>query len=374
MHSISMSTSLCRVLSRVRNKLLVNGSPELFCFKQVVLQSQQSRNASIKAAVLKEFGKPLIVKDVSAPKKLKKNEVRIQIKACGVNTSDILICQGEYDYKPKLPFIPGFEVSGDVIEVGPEASEVHPGDRVICVNKENSSGFAEQCVAPIHDVWKISSNMTYETAASLVDCYGLAYLSLARRATIEKGDIVLVTAAAGGLGLAAVDIAANVYKAKVIGVCGAEDKAELVREKGAWAALMYKKKDLLATVNDVSEGKGAKIVFDAVGGERFLDLLECIAHEGKVIVAGFASRQIPKIPTHLLLPKSSALIGVSLTHYREADNALYRGIVSEVIQMAEEKYIEPHVSATFSLQEVNKAFDYMLERKSTGKVILKMDS
>lgn len=365
------SKLLFGVATRVRNKLPTN---ELLKNHHATVFASQSRAASIKAAVLKEFGKPLIVKDVAAPKKLKNKEVRIKIHACGVNTSDILICQGEYDYKPKLPFIPGFEISGEVIEVGPESSEFRTGDRVICVNKENSSGFAEQCVAPIHDVWKISPDMTYEEAASLVDCYGLAYLSLARRATIEKNDIVLVTAAAGGLGLAAVDIAANVYKAKVIGVCGNEDKADLVRQKGAWAALMYKKKDLLATVNDVSEGRGAKIIFDAVGGERFFDLLECVSHEGKVIVAGFASRQIPKISTNLLLPKSSSLIGVSLTHYREADNALYRDVVSEVIKLAEEKFIEPHVSASFSLQDVNKAFEFLLERKSTGKVILKMES
>ena len=141
--------------------------------------------------------------------------MRVDVYTCGVNASDILICQGVYDVQPKLPFTPGFEVCGEVKEVASDVVGVRPGDRVIGLKKEKYSGFAEECVILEKDLWVVPQAMKIEIGASLIDTYGTALLGLERRAKLSKGDSVLVTAAAGGLGLAAVDLAANVYKAKV---------------------------------------------------------------------------------------------------------------------------------------------------------------
>lgn len=216
-----------------------------------------------------------------------------------MNASDILICNGQYDVEPKLPFVPGFEVCGEVKEIGPKVVNFNLGDRVIGLKKDGFSGFAEECVILEQDLWAVPQAMTFEIGASLIDTYGTALLGLHRRAEVEADDSVLVTAAAGGLGLAAVDLAANVYKAKVcikiisiimrlqptltqvIGVCGTEDKASLVRDKGAFASLKYRAKDLHKKVMEVTEGKGVSIVFDAVGGDIFNESLKWYVFIGK---------------------------------------------------------------------------------------------
>ncbi|KAG8226638.1 hypothetical protein J437_LFUL005289 [Ladona fulva] len=173
------------------------------------------------------------------------------------------------------------------------------------------------------DVFKIPSSIDFEVGAALAESYATALLGLSRRALLKEGQVVLVTGAAGGLGLAAVDVAANVYKAKVIGVCSTEDKATLVRDKGAWAALTYDLKDLLKTVKEVSKGNGVSVMFDTVGGEVFEKSIKCVGHEGKVVVAGFASRQAPKIVTSTLLTETYTLMGVCLNQYRKADPEIY---------------------------------------------------
>ncbi|KAI9564456.1 Quinone oxidoreductase-like protein 2-like protein [Daphnia sinensis] len=328
--------------------------------------------AAYRAAVLHEIAKPLVIEDVTTTTKLKDLEIRIEVYTCGVNASDILICNGQYGIEQKMPFVPGFEVCGEVKEIGPKVKNFNVGDKVIGLKKDGYSGFAEECVVLEQDLWGVPQGMTFEIGASLLDTYGTALLGLHRRAEVEADDSVLVTAAAGGLGLAAVDLAANVYKAKVIGVCGTEDKASLVRDKGAFASLKYQAKNLRSKVMEVTEGKGVSIIFDAVGGDIFNESLKCIAHEGKVIVAGFASRQIPNVPTSLLLPQSFSLIGVSLSHYRDANNEVYRQVGNDVIELYEEGLISPHVSAIFPLEEVNAAMDFLSQRKSTGKVILKI--
>uniref|UniRef100_T1IMS6 Enoyl reductase (ER) domain-containing protein n=1 Tax=Strigamia maritima TaxID=126957 RepID=T1IMS6_STRMM len=309
---------------------------------------------SYKVAVLKKIGKPLEIKSVSAPKSLNKDEVRITTEACGINLSDVYLCSGEYeDLKPKLPFYPGYEISGTVAEIGSAVENLRSGDRVVAINKDRNGGFAEQCIAPAKDVWILSPNVSLIDAASLVCNYGLGYLSMARRANINKDDVVVVTAMAGGLGLAALDLAANVYRTKVIGICPSNDHCNIMREKGAWSTVVQGKKgSVIKSVHDVAGKNGVKIVFDGVGGNMFADVVQCVSHEGSVIVAGFASKIIPTIKTNILLPQSFSLIGVSLAHYRESARDIYRETIEEVLKMAEEKFIEPHISATFPLDQV----------------------
>ncbi|XP_037078937.1 quinone oxidoreductase-like protein 2 isoform X2 [Pollicipes pollicipes] len=328
---------------------------------------QQMRN--YRAAVLTEFGKALEVQELKS-KQLGDHEVRVNVYNCGVNASDILTCQGVYENLPQLPFVPGFEFSGEVTEVGSQVTSVQKGGRVIGLQSTGSGGFAEEIVSHVADLFPVDNSLEFEAGASLADTYATALLGLQRRAALQRGDTVLVTAAAGGLGLAAVDLAANVFKCQVIAVCGTEDKASLVREKGAFAALGYHRDHLRHKVHEVAGERGIKVIFDAVGGEVFEEAIKCVAHEGKVIVAGFASRTVPHVATSALLPRSFALIGLSLRHYREADNAVFRQAVLDVIELHEAGLIAPHVSAQFPLDEVNQALSFISERKSTGKVLL----
>ncbi|XP_043213259.1 quinone oxidoreductase-like protein 2 [Amphibalanus amphitrite] len=331
------------------------------------LSLQLARN--YRAAVLTEFGRPLQVQDLE-PKALAPDEVRVAVYNCGVNASDILTCQGVYENLPNLPFVPGFEFSGEVLEVGSEVTAVQKGGRVIGLQSSGSGGFAEQIVTTAADLFPVDNSLEFEAGAALADTYATALLGLQRRAALQKGDTVMVTAAAGGLGLAAVDLAANVFKCQVIAVCGTEDKASLVREKGAFAALGFHREHLKKKVRDVTGLKGIKVIFDAVGGEVFEEAIKCVAHEGKVIVAGFASRTVPHVATSSLLPRSFSLIGLSLRHYREADNAVFRQAVLDSIELYESGLIAPHISAQYPLEQVNEALSFISERKSTGKVLL----
>ncbi|XP_045624282.1 quinone oxidoreductase-like protein 2 homolog [Procambarus clarkii] len=327
--------------------------------------------ATYKAAVLQEFGKDLVMQDLER-KKIQRGQVRVAVHSCGVNASDLLMMENKYDQVLKPPFVPGFEICGEVIEISEDVQTTEVGCRVIGINKQTLGGFAEECIISEQDLWRVDHAVGFDTGAALVDTYATALIGLHRRAEVGEDSTVLVTAAAGGLGLAAVDLAANVYKAKVIGICGTEDKADLVRKKGAWSALKYNKKHIMAKVNEMTNGKGVDIVFDAVGGDIFNDCLQCVAHEGKVIVAGFASRVIPHIETSQLLPKAVSLIGLSLTHYRDADNSVYRQAVEDVIDMQEMGLIKPHISALFKLEDSKLAFNFMKERMSTGKVVLEV--
>ncbi|GFW12166.1 quinone oxidoreductase-like protein 2 homolog [Trichonephila clavipes] len=332
----------------------------------------QKRWSHYKAAVLKEIGKELEILERSRPK-LKETEVRIKVRCCAVNVADTLICSGKYDQEPKLPFIPGYEFSGEVLETGSKVKNLSVGDKVIGLNKDTFSAMATECLSEERDLWKIPQDVAFDSAAALVDSYATVLIA-ARRANLREGDTVLVTVAAGGLGLAAVDLASNLFNAKVIGACDTEDKTSILREKGAFSTINYSKKDIVKTVMKETDNQGVKIVFDAVGGDTFEDCLQSISPEGCIAVLGFSSRKIPQILTSQLLPKSCALIGISLTHYQKMVSQTYRSSVQEVIDMYLDEFIDPHVAEEFKFKDVNDAIKHVEERKSAGKVILDVSS
>ncbi|PNF14481.1 hypothetical protein B7P43_G16426 [Cryptotermes secundus] len=170
--------------------------------------------STYKAAVLQEFKKDLVIKEQKR-RKLQEDEVRIKVNCCGVNASDIMICQGLHEISPKLPFIPGYEVSGEILELGSKAAkELKVGSKIVGLNKDLFSGFAEECVLCSKDAWQLPSDVSFQTAVALAESYSTALIGLVRRGKLKKSDTVLITAASGALGLAAVDIAANVYRAK----------------------------------------------------------------------------------------------------------------------------------------------------------------
>ncbi|XP_075235693.1 quinone oxidoreductase-like protein 2 isoform X3 [Lycorma delicatula] len=323
--------------------------------------------------------------------------VRIETHACALNASDLLMCQGISRIQPNLPFVPGYEIAGEVLEVNigdksqkkkdevkkrenkddeDDDDDIFPlavGDRVIGLNRERLGGFGEQTVIDLKDVWRLPSSLDYKTAVALVDTYALALLGLFRRAQIRNTDYVLVTAGAGGLGVAAVDIAANVYKSKVIAACNAESCTEELRSKGAWSALKYTDKKLRERVQEISGRHGADIVFETVGGDLFESAIHSVAPEGKVIIGGFASQRIPDLQmSELLTLPSFSLIGVSLRNYRETNYKIYRQIVSDVLALHEQGLINPLISKTFELREVNDALFYVKEADLIGKLVLQV--
>ncbi|XP_063225757.1 quinone oxidoreductase-like protein 2 homolog [Bacillus rossius redtenbacheri] len=342
---------------------------------QISAHLSDSNKNAFRAAVLNDYGKELTVQERLPEKKLNKGEIRLKVKYCSINASDVLICSGKYDVMPKVPLVPGYELFGEVIELGPgvDDDDFSVGESVIALNKEHFSGLAEQCVLSTKDAWVVPSVDKPMLWCGLADSYATALIGLARRGHLKTNNTILVTAAGGGLGLAAVDIAANVYKAKVIAVCESEDKADTLRGKGAWAALKFSPKDIKKKVQDVTEGKGVDIIFDSVGNaSMFQDSVNCVAHEGKVIVAGAAARQVKEVKTSLLLPKSFSLIGVSLHCYRNSAYKIYRQIVQDAIDMFEQGLVSPHIAKTFTLNEVNEALKYVGENVSTGQVIIDM--
>jgi NADPH2:quinone reductase len=314
----------------------------------------------------------LVLRDVNR-KPLKTNQVRIGVYCCGINSIDVSNCAGELEPRPALPFIPGYEVCGEIIDIGEgeESSKFMIGQRVIGLSlNDHGSGFAEELAIDAKDVWPIDAVMSFATGASLVNSYATALLALTRRAEVEEGSTVLITGAAGRLGLASVDLAANVYRCKVIAVCSSDDKSALVRDRGAWATITFGKQNLAAEVKKVTDGLGVSIIIDSVGGDVFNQVIKCVADEGKVIVAGFASKKIPQISGDDLLENSFSVLGVSLEQYRKKKFDVYREVVTDIIEMYEEKLISPLPAIHYPFDQVNEAIAVLKDSATISKLVL----
>ncbi|ODM99367.1 Quinone oxidoreductase-like protein 2 [Orchesella cincta] len=327
--------------------------------------------SSYKAAVLREAGTPLVIEELER-KPLKKGEVRIGIYCCGINSIDQWNVIGGEGNKTKLPLVPGYEICGEVLEVkeGDDSPGLKPGQRVIGMHPEFQGGFAEEIIISPKDLWPVNDSISFEIGATLVNSYATALIALCRRAEVKEGDSVLVTGAGGRLGLAAVDLAANVYRCKVIAFCNTNDKAEAVRAKGAFATIIQGQQDLVAEVKRANDGKGIKIIIDTIGGNVFKEAIKCLDDEAKIIVTGFASKNIPQIGADELMENSYSVIGVSLDQYRKKKYDVYRDSISEVIEMADEKLIKPYKAKHFKLDKVNEALEALKDPTTIGKFVI----
>lgn len=299
------------------------------------------------------------------------DEIVVSVKSCGINFADILICAGKYQVKVNPPFVAGVDFSGDVISVGSNVKTVAEGDRIVAMSNDGG-GFGTRCKIDHRNVWKIPDSMDYKTASSFLISYATGLLALSRKACLKAGETVLVTAAAGGTGLAAVDIAANVFGAKVIGACGGEEKCELVKQKGAQYTIDYKKENIRDRIKEITEGKGINVVFDPVGGDLFIDCLKSLSYEGRILTIGYATGKIPQIPANLVLLKSASVIGAWFGEYKQQNKEVFNETINDVIRLYAEGKINPHIGQIFPLSQINEAFGYVLSRKSTGKVIVTM--
>ena len=322
----------------------------------------------MKAILCKEYGTPddLVLEECDPPQ-LKDNQVRIKIKACGVNFPDVLMIAGKYQVQPPMPFSPGAEISGDVVEVGAKVTHLQPGQRVLALC--GYGGMAEEACIDARAVIPIPDDMDYATAAGFILTYGTSYHALKQRAGIQPGESLLVLGAAGGVGLAAVELGAKMG-ACVIAAASTPEKLALAMEYGASEGINYLDTGLKDAVKKITGGKGADVIFDPVGGPLFDDCLRSVAWNGRILVIGFASGDIPSIPANLPLLKGSSIVGVFWGSFAEREPKEHLTNTKELLQMYSEGMIKPHISDQFDLEAAADAIQTLADRRALGKVIV----
>ena len=319
----------------------------------------------------------MVVRELGGPGSLEREEldavsadpgqVVIDVSAAGCNFFDILITQGKYQVRPELPFSPGAEVAGTVRGVGEGVERFSVGDRVSGFLEYG--GFASTVAAPQERVFPMPPQMTFEEAAALGIVYQTSYVGLVRRANLREGETLLVHAAAGGVGLAAVQIGVALG-ARVIGTAGTPDKLDLVKQHGADAVINYREDDWVARVKELTDGRGADVIYDPVGGDTFDLSTKCIAFEGRILVIGFASGRIPSAQMSRVLVKNFSLVGLHWGLYFEKNLRVLQDTQEALSRLYAAGKIAPLVSATYPLTEAAAALEALAARRTTGKVVL----
>ncbi|MGC1441624.1 MAG: NADPH:quinone oxidoreductase family protein [Burkholderiaceae bacterium] len=299
------------------------------------------------------------------------DQVRIRVHASGVNFPDILMVEGKYQVKPALPFVPGLEVAGEVIECAPGVSHVHPGDRVIAFAR-HGGGHAEQIVVPGAIVTPLPDALDYASAAAFPIAFGTAHFALTHRGQLSAGQTLLVLGAAGGVGLAAIKVG-KFLGATVIATASSADKLKVASAAGADYTINYQAEALRDRVLALTDGKGCDLVFDPVGGTAFEQCVRCIGWEGRILIIGFASGDIPRVATNMILVKNFSVTGVVFgehsARYPEESRARFESLLDAVTSGA--LIIEP--PAVFALSNGVAALDEMANRRVIGKIVLTPD-
>ncbi len=324
----------------------------------------------MKAIVCKEWCKPedLKVLEIDSPV-LEKNSVRVEIYAAGVNFPDVLIIQGKYQYKPSFPFSPGSEISGYISEIGSAVKNYKVGDRVMAVTGHGA--FAEEICVSENKITKIPDEMDYITAASMSLTYGTSAYALFQRANIVKDDVVLIHGATGGVGITALEIS-KASGAKVIATASTDDKLKIAKEYGADYCINYSKGQFKDKVKEITNGNGADIIYDPVGGEVFMQSLRCIAWNGKILVIGFASGNIASAPTNLALLKNCSIVGVFWGAWRERDINGHNNNMNKILELWKIGKVKPKISKVFNLENTKDALYELINRKVIGKAVIKI--
>ncbi len=322
----------------------------------------------MKAIVCEQYGLPstLVYKEVEAQAP-KEKEVVVQVKACSVNFPDTLIIQGLYQFKPELPFTPGSDIAGVVKEVGAGIKHLKVGDEVF--GFVLNGGYAEEVIADGKNVFPKPPNMDFPIAASFLLAYGTSYHALKDRAKIKEGETLLVLGASGGVGLAAVELG-KLMGAKVIAAASTNEKLALCKEYGADETINYTEEDLKKRVKELTDGKGADVVYDPVGGNYSEAALRATAWEGRFLVVGFAAGDIPKIPLNLALLKGCQIVGVFWGSFATRSPKVNFQNTMELMQWYGQGKLKPHIHAIYPLVKAPEALKEMMNRKVRGKIII----
>ncbi len=294
-------------------------------------------------------------------------EIRVRIRAVGLNFPDILMIAGKYQHKPDLPFAPGMEAAGEVLDVGDGVSGFAPGDRVIIHGKGGM--YADEAVVP--EAWAVPlpARWSFEEGAAFWSAYSTAYVSLVNRGRLQSGEVLLVHGAAGGVGLAAVELG-SALGARVIATVGSDAKAEAVLSKGAEVAIDHRSENFRDRVMEITDGAGADVVYDPVGGEFLFQSLRAIAWGGRLLVIGFAGGTIPDVPANYALLKGCSVIGVRAGEYGRRDPAAGRRNMVHMLDLAADGKLNPHVHSVFPLERAVEALAVISGRQAIGKVVL----
>lgn len=298
-----------------------------------------------------------------------KGEILVDVKAAGVNFPDVLTVQGKYQFKPELPFVPGVEVAGIVAGVGEGVTSRKVGDRVISTLP--IGGFSEQCIGSEHGSFSMGETMSFDQAAGFAITYGTSYYALKQQAKIRPGETLLVLGAAGGVGIATIQIA-KAMGATVIAAASTEDKLDFACEAGADLRINYSEENLKEQVKALTGGKGVDVIYDPVGGDFSEQAFRAIAWDGRFLVIGFASGPIPAIPLNLMLLKGASLVGVFWGAWAARFPLESQNNFDELIKMIDSRQFSPLVTEVYPLDQYKAAFASISERKAKGKVILSM--
>jgi len=299
---------------------------------------------------------------------LAQGQVRVAVRAAGINFPDILMAAGEYQLKPPLPFTPGVEAAGDVIEVAQGVVGVAVGDKVIV--KLRYGGYTDEAVVTPSQLALLPSTFDYAEGATFLAAHGTAYHALIDRGHVQPGEVLLVHGAGGGVGLAAVEIG-KLLGAPVIAAASSEDKLAVARAKGADHGVLYGREPFRDAVKRLTDGRGADVVFDPVGGEVFENSVRCIAWGARILVIGFTGG-IGLARTNLLLIKGASVLGVRAGEAMRRNPALGEARMKALNAWAEAGKIRPHVSHRLPLEDYAKAMRLLVDRKAIGRVALMM--
>ncbi len=313
------------------------------------------------------------LKELELPEILPK-QLLIKVKAASVNFPDLLMTQGKYQHKPELPFILGMEGAGVVEEIGSEVSKFVIGDEVTFGSWGNGA-FSDYVLVPEDGPQLKSKSLNFEEAASFQTAYLTAYVSLVRRGDLVKGENLLVHGATGGVGMAAVQLG-HKMGANVIATGTSEDKLKSTLDWGASHYLLTHKEDSVSfreEVKELTQGKGADVIYDPVGGDVFDESIRCINWGGRILIVGFTSGRIPTAPVNMPLIKGFSIVGVRAGEFGRRDPVKGKENIEAVKKLADEGKLKPHICKTFKLEEGKEAIKFLLERKLVGKIAVVME-
>jgi NADPH2:quinone reductase len=322
----------------------------------------------MKAILCREFGLPesLVLSDVLDPLP-GPSQLVIAVEACGVNFPDTLIIQNKYQFKPELPFSPGGEVAGKILSLGEGVTKFQVGQSVLALC--GWGGLAEKVAVDSDRVFATPPGLSPEIAATTLYTYGTSYYGLKDRANLQAGETLLVLGAAGGVGLAAVELG-KVMGAKVIAAASSDEKLALCLEKGASETINYLTEDLKTRIKELTGGKGVDVIYDPVGGDYTETALRGIAWNGRYLIVGFANGEIPKIPMNLPLLKGCAIMGVFWGHFSTLESKQSFQNTGQLVNWIKEGKIQQHISKRYSLAEAPDALQALLDRKMLGKGVV----
>jgi NADPH:quinone reductase len=325
----------------------------------------------MKAILCNAFGpiNSLVFEEIESPKPTA-DQVLIDVKACGVNFPDTLMIEGKYQFKPAFPFSPGGEVAGIITKIGEGVKHLKVGDKVFSLT--GHGGFAQEVIGEAMKTFLMPADMDFVTAASTMYTYGTSYHALKDRARIKPGETLLVLGAAGGVGLAAVQLA-KLMGAKVIAAASTDEKLAICTQLGADEIINYTNDDIKDSVKILTNGKGVDVVYDAVGDRYAEPAIRSLAWKGRYLVVGFAAGEIPKIPLNLALLKGASIVGVfwGMFAQNEPINSIQN--FAEIMAFIKEGKLKQHIHKIYPLANAGQALQDLADRKVVGKCVINCD-